>query len=122
MYRHYPPFGTLCKGDSWWFFLPDCKCPTATAAAAAADVVVGEDGEEVVVVVGLGGRDELHEVNMNGNRAGPESAESRMAKNLEAGHAGCLPFVNRVRKSRRKASSLGDNKFLTDKSVEPNAT
>ncbi|KAF9909786.1 hypothetical protein EC991_008109 [Linnemannia zychae] len=119
MYRHYPPFGTLCKGDSWFFFLPNCTCPSAAASATVAT----EDGEEVVVV-GLSGLNELHEVDFDVSRsgeAGPESPESRMTKNLEAGHAGCLPFVKRSGKSRREASTLG-NKILTDKSTDPNST
>ncbi|KAF9121108.1 hypothetical protein BGW39_010844 [Mortierella sp. 14UC] len=120
MYRHYPPFGTLCKGDSWFFFLPNCACPSAAAAAAAAAATVAtEDGEEVVVV-GLGELPELHKVDLTPGGAGPESAESRMAKNLEAGHAGCLPFVKRVGKRHRKAGPSGD-KALTDKSANPNS-
>ncbi|KAF9415890.1 hypothetical protein BGZ94_010378 [Podila epigama] len=27
MYRHYPPYGSVCKGSSSWPFLPKCRCP-----------------------------------------------------------------------------------------------
>ncbi|KAG0324724.1 hypothetical protein BGZ99_001502 [Dissophora globulifera] len=35
MYRHYPPFGVVCKGDSrFWPFMPKCRCPPDYIAAS----------------------------------------------------------------------------------------
>lgn len=53
--------------------------------------------------------------------AGPESVESKMAKNLEAGHAArCWPFVHR--RGGGKIGGAGQDKGLTDNSVDSTAT
>lgn len=113
MYRHYPPFGAMCKGDSWFFFLPMCTCPTAAAepATTGEEVVDEQIRMQDIGTGGLGGE----------GAAGPESAESNMAKNLEAGHAArCWPFVHR----RRGAGSAGveQDKVMTDKSTDSTTT
>lgn len=116
MYRHYPPFGTLCKGDSWFFFLPKCTCPTAFAESSSTPTPTGEevDGQIRMQDIGSGGV---------GGAAGPESAESKMSKNLEAGHtSGCWSFFHRHGDTNNRRANVGQNKDLTDKSVDPNAT
>ncbi|KAF9134100.1 hypothetical protein BGX30_012048 [Mortierella sp. GBA39] len=115
MYRHYPPFGAMCKGDSWFFFLPKCTCPTAAAESTTTgeEVVDGQIRMQDIGRGGLGGE----------GAAGPESAESKMAKNLEAGHAaGCWPFAHRCRSGGRSAGAAGQDKVLTDKSADSTTT
>ncbi|KAF9279733.1 hypothetical protein BGZ68_007726 [Mortierella alpina] len=35
MYRHYPPYGAMCKGSSVFPFLPKCTCPAAHTSASS---------------------------------------------------------------------------------------
>jgi len=122
LYRHYPPFGTMCKGNSWFFFLPDCACPTASTEAGERSS--GEQQQQEGVGVGVGGgQTQLEDV--DGDLAGPESAESKLSKNLEAGHTGCWPFGHRSTATASIRSKTGEDKILSDKSaaaIESNGT
>ncbi|KAF9986513.1 hypothetical protein BGZ75_001733 [Mortierella antarctica] len=35
LYRHYPPYGAMCKGSSMFPFLPKCTCPAAHPSSAS---------------------------------------------------------------------------------------
>ncbi|KAF9196655.1 hypothetical protein BGZ50_008600 [Haplosporangium sp. Z 11] len=44
MYRHFPPYGAMCKGNSHFPFLPKCACPAAQVPATTnGDAVTSEN-------------------------------------------------------------------------------
>ncbi|KAF9430236.1 hypothetical protein BGZ76_000907, partial [Entomortierella beljakovae] len=99
--RHYPPYGAMCKGDSPFPFLPNCKCPASHIAAS------GEgDGTTVVYPKRRGSEFD--------NAEGSEN----LGDTLERGRSGrafssCWPFG----KTERGKSS-GDDK-TTDAMTGP---
>ncbi|KAF9114541.1 hypothetical protein BGX27_010516 [Mortierella sp. AM989] len=59
MYRYYPPYGAMCKGDSPFPFLPKCKCPASHIAASS------EGDATAATVFPKARRSDLYDINQS---------------------------------------------------------
>ncbi|KAF9334684.1 hypothetical protein BG006_001724 [Podila minutissima] len=100
MYRHYPPYGSVCKGTSSLPFLPKCQCPASHQQTSSSSTRDGVQGDA-----------SLYPKPHHTNR--PSLDQETKLASVKIDRHFCWPF-------RTHASSAHKHDQLNDKSVTSN--
>ncbi|KAG0020237.1 hypothetical protein BGZ80_004554 [Entomortierella chlamydospora] len=101
MFRHYPPYGTMCKGNSPFPFLPKCTCPASHIAASS-------EGDATPALPKTR-RGSFHDMNES-NPLDDTIKEGRSCSSGVFGH--CWPFSKSGK--RQQHGDLGDKSINLD--------
>ncbi|KAF9173833.1 hypothetical protein BGX21_010506 [Mortierella sp. AD011] len=108
MFRHYPPYGTMCKGNSLFPFLPKCTCPASHIAASS-------EGDATPALPKTR-RGSFHDMNES-NPLDDTLKEGRSCSNRVLRH--CWPFSKSGK--RQQHGELGDKSINLDSMPGPSS-
>ncbi|KAF9319243.1 hypothetical protein BG003_009572 [Podila horticola] len=107
MYRHFPPYGSICKGTSSLPFLPKCQCPAShqqtSSSSGTRDYPLGPSG----INGDTSPYSKLHRTNR------PSLDQETTFASVKIDRRFCWPF-------RTRTNSAHQLDELNDKSVTPN--